>query len=236
MRRYWIMNTPTFEEIIHQDIDFIRRCYDSPDNLNCNSCAKSVCVSLVSVADFPSDYGHFKILAFVNSKDNKEHIMVVKGEIGDGVNILTRIHSKCLTGDSLGSKRCDCGPQLHTSMKMIETEGRGILLYHQEEGRGIGLVNKLRAYALQDYGVDTLDANVLLGFKPDQRSYEIPAEMLKKIGVKSVRLLTNNPDKMVLGEYGVKINKRIPLEIPPHEFDAHYLKTKREKFGHYLHV
>ena len=162
--------------------------------------------------------------------------MLIKGDIEGQENVLTRIHSKCLTGDSLGSKRCDCGPQLHTAMKLIENEGRGILLYHQEEGRGIGLVNKLRAYALQDYGADTVEANVLLGFEPDQRNYEIPAEMLKKIGVKSIRLLTNNPDKMVLGEYGIKISERVPLEIPPHQFDAFYLKTKQEKFGHYLHI
>ncbi len=231
-----MLKIPTFDEIINQDINFIRQCYDSPQSLGCEACTKSICVSLVSVADFPSDYGQFKILAFVNSRDNKEHIMVVKGEIEDGKNILTRIHSKCLTGDSLGSKRCDCGPQLHTSLQLIEKEGRGILLYHQEEGRGIGLVNKLRAYALQDYGVDTLDANVLLGFKPDERNYEIPAEMLKKIGVKSVRLLTNNPEKMVLGDYGIEITERIPLEIPPHQYDVNYLKTKQEKFGHYLHI
>lgn len=227
---------PTFDEIINQDLDFIRKCYESPTNLACETCNKSVCVSLISVADFPSEYGQFKILAFINSKDRKEHIMIIKGDIGDGENILTRIHSKCLTGDSLGSKRCDCGPQLHSSLQLIEKEGRGILLYHQEEGRGIGLVNKLRAYALQDYGVDTLEANVLLGFKPDQRNYEIPAEMLKKIGVKSVRLLTNNPEKMVLGDYGLKITERVPLEIPPQQFDAYYLKTKQEKFGHYLHI
>ena len=231
-----MVKIPTFDEIINQDINFIRQCYDSPHSLECEACDKSICVSLVSVADFPSEYGQFKILAFVNSRDNKEHIMVVKGDIEDGENILTRIHSKCLTGDSLGSKRCDCGSQLHTSLQLIEKEGRGILLYHQEEGRGIGLVNKLRAYALQDYGVDTLDANVLLGFKPDERNYEIPAEMLKKIGVKSVRLLTNNPKKMVLGDYGIEIKERVPLEIPPHQYDAYYLKTKQEKFGHYLHI
>ena len=231
-----MVKIPTFDEIINQDINFIRQCYDSPQSLDCKTCNKSICVSLVSVADFPSEYGQFKILAFVNSRDNKEHIMVVKGDIEDGENILTRIHSKCLTGDSLGSRRCDCGPQLHTSLQLIEKEGRGILLYHQEEGRGIGLVNKLRAYALQDYGVDTLDANVLLGFKPDERNYEIPAEMLKKIGVKSVRLLTNNPEKMVIGDYGIEITERVPLEIPPHQYDVKYLKTKQEKFGHYLHI
>ena len=176
-----------------QDIESLRDC---PNDLDCDGCPEDACVKVVSVADFPSEYGHFSIIGFVNNKDAKDHTIVLKGDIGDGEAILTRIHSSCLTGDALGSRRCDCGPQLHEALEIIEKEGRGILLYHMEEGRGIGLLNKLRAYALQDHGLDTVDANTILGFRPDERDYQIPAEMLKKIGVKSVRLMTNNPDKV----------------------------------------
>ncbi len=228
------MDVPSIEQIIREDIEFLRHC---PGRDNCAACEESTCVMVAAVADFPTAYGHFSIVGFVNNKDGKDHIMIVKGDIGDGENILLRVHSACLTGDALGSMRCDCGPQLHHALERIEQEGRGIVLYHQAEGRGIGLVNKLRAYALQDAGYDTYDANVMLGFPPDARNYEIPAEMLKKIGVKSVRLLTNNPEKVAeLEQYGIKVTERVPHELPPHLHNREYLKTKKERFGHLLEL
>jgi GTP cyclohydrolase II len=226
------MRVPEVSEIIGQDLEAMRACgkLDS-----CADCGSEVCVKLVSVADFPSEFGRFRIIGFVNNKDGKDHIVVLKGEIGDGKDVLTRIHSACLTGDSLGSMRCDCGPQLHAALAAIEKEGRGIVLYHQAEGRGIGLVNKLRAYALQDKGYDTLDANVALGFAPDERDYRIPAEMLKRLGVTSVRLMTNNPEKVgELEKYGIAVSERVQHELPVQAFDRGYLETKRERFGHLL--
>jgi len=228
------MKIPEIEEIIAQDMNDLRAC---PKGLKCAECAADVCVKLVSVAEFPSQYGTFRIIGFVNNKDGKDHIVILKGEVGDGRDVLTRIHSACLTGDSLGSLRCDCGPQLHHALQLIEKEGRGIVLYHQEEGRGIGLVNKLRAYALQDKGYDTWEANVALGFGADERNYQIPAEMLRKLGVVSVRLLTNNPDKVEsIEKYGIKVSERVQHELPPHEHDQHYMATKKERFGHLLHL
>ena len=228
------MRFPSVEEVIAQDIESLRLC---PESLACSDCDQDVCVKVVSVADFPSEFGHFRIVGFVNNKDGKDHVVVLKGEIGDGENVLTRVHSACLTGDSLGSRRCDCGPQLREALRAIEREGRGIVLYHQEEGRGIGLVNKLRAYALQDSGYDTIDANVALGFAADERDYLIPAEMLKKLGVKSVRLLTNNPEKVGdLERYGIKVVERVPHQLPVHEHDRSYLLTKRQRFGHWLEI
>lgn len=225
---------PKFEEIISQDIESLRKC---PNRLDCDGCPDDICVKIVSVAEFPSDYGTFRIIGFVNNKDDKDHTIVLKGEIGDGEDILTRIHSSCLTGDALGSRRCDCGPQLHESLRLIEGEGRGIVLYHMEEGRGIGLVNKLRAYALQDHGLDTVDANTVLGFMPDERDYRVPAEMLKKAGVKSVRLMTNNPDKVEqLERYGIRVTERVHHELPSQEHDSRYMKTKKERFGHILNI
>lgn len=228
------MKIPTIEEIIRQDHQSLRNC---PLENSCSICANDLCVRLVSVADFPSQFGHFRILGFVNNKDGKDHIVILKGDIGDGHDLLVRIHSACLTGDSLGSLRCDCGPQLHHALERIEKEGRGLVLYHQEEGRGIGLVNKLRAYALQDQGYDTWEANVALGFGADERDYRIPAEMLRRIGVQSVRLLTNNPEKVEsLHKYGIVISERVQHELPPHNHDEQYLRTKKEKFGHFLHL
>lgn len=228
------MKSPDFDEIIAQDIDYLRNC---PQGLDCGGCTDDVCVKVISVSDFPSEYGLFRIIGFVNNRDTKDHAIVLKGEIGDGENILTRIHSSCLTGDALGSMRCDCGPQLHEAMKIIENEGRGILLYHMEEGRGIGLLNKLRAYALQDHGLDTVDANTALGFRPDERDYRVPAEMLKKIGVTSVRLMTNNPDKVAQMEaYGIRVSERVHHELPPQIHDRKYMETKKERFGHILNL
>lgn len=228
------MRIPTIEEIMAQDIDSLRKC---PSGLACSECSEGLCVKLVSVADFPSQYGHFRIIGFVNNKDGKDHIVILKGDIGDGHDMLVRIHSACLTGDSLGSLRCDCGPQLHHALQRIEAEGRGLVLYHQEEGRGIGLVNKLRAYALQDKGFDTWDANIALGFGADERDYRIPAEMLRKLGVKSVRLMTNNPEKVHdIAKHGVVVQERVQHELPPHAHDHVYLQTKKERFGHFLHL
>ncbi len=228
------MNKPTIEEIIAQDLEELRRC---PRKLDCAACDKDTCVVVVSVADFPTAYGKFSIIGFVNNRDRKDHIVILKGEVGDGENILTRVHSACLTGDALGSLRCDCGPQLHRALELIEKEGRGAVLYHQEEGRGIGLVNKIRAYALQDGGYDTLDANVALGFLADGRNYRVAAEMLKKIGIKSIRMLTNNPEKVSEMEAnGIRVSERVNHELPTHEHDRAYLETKKERFGHLLNL
>lgn len=228
------MNIPDIEAIIHQDVEFLRHC---PGRDHCEACEESVCVMVAAVADFPTAYGHFSIIGFVNNRDGKDHIMILKGDIGDGENILLRVHSACLTGDALGSLRCDCGPQLHHALERIEKEGRGVVLYHQAEGRGIGLVNKLRAYALQDAGYDTWDANVALGFPPDARDYAIPAAMLAKVGVRSVRLMTNNPEKVAeLERYGIRVTERVPHELPPHLHNREYLQTKKERFGHFLEL
>lgn len=228
------MIIPTVEEIIAQDMEFLRKC---PRALDCASCSEETCVMVASVADFPTEYGHFTIIGFVNNRDRKDHIVILKGEIGEGEDMLVRVHSACLTGDALGSMRCDCGPQLHHALGLIEAEGRGLVLYHQEEGRGIGLVNKLRAYALQDSGYDTWDANIALGFGADDRDYRIPAEMLKKLGIRSVRLLTNNPGKVeAMEKYGVSVTERVQHELPPHEHNHDYLETKKERFGHFLEL
>jgi 3,4-dihydroxy 2-butanone 4-phosphate synthase/GTP cyclohydrolase II len=222
------------DQIVNTDKQFMKRC---PPALSCADCGDSLCVKLVAVADFPSDYGHFRILGFVNNKDGKDHTIVLKGDIGDGENLLCRIHSACLTGDALGSRRCDCGDQLHAALAAIEREGRGVVLYHQAEGRGIGLTNKLRAYVLQDQGQDTMEANTSLGFQPDERDYQIPGEMLKKIGVKSVRLLTNNPEKIAhLATMGLRILERVPLQPSTHGDNERYLRTKKDRFGHWLYL
>jgi 3,4-dihydroxy 2-butanone 4-phosphate synthase/GTP cyclohydrolase II len=221
------------EGIIQRDVQSLRNC--APD-VTCDGCSDKLCVKMVAAADFPTDYGNFRILGFVNNKDGKDHTIVLKGEVGDGENLLCRIHSACLTGDAFGSRRCDCGDQLHAALMAIEREGRGLILYQQAEGRGIGLTNKLRAYVLQDRGLDTLEANESLGFLADERNYVVPVEMLKKIGVKSVRLLTNNPEKVEkLAELGIQIVERVPLQPSTHKDNERYLKTKKDRFGHWLY-
>ena len=192
-------------------------------------------VERVADVHLPTKYGDFKALGYVNRLNGEHHVALVKGQIGDGRNVLVRVHSECLTGDTFGSLRCDCGQQLACAMTQIEKEGRGILLYMRQEGRGIGLINKLRAYALQEQGMDTLDANIALGFKGDEREYYIGAQILKDLGVRTMRLLTNNPDKVYqLSDFGLDIIERVPIQMEATQYDLSYLRTKAERMGHLL--
>ena len=196
--------------------------------------------SLIEVgneADMPTRYGHFRLIPFRQTATGLEHMALIKGEWNEDEPILVRVHSSCATGDILGSKRCDFVEQLHKAMEMIEKEGKGVIIYMQQEGRGIGLMNKIAAYKLQEEGMDTVDANIHLGFKPDERDYGCGAQMLRHLGVHKMRLMTNNPTKRVgLEAYGLEIVENVPIEVSPNEYDYRYLKTKKERMGHELHL
>ena len=192
-------------------------------------------VDRVTVTELPTKYGSFRAYGYVNRLNGEHHVALVKGEVGKGTDVLCRVHSECLTGDTFGSLRCDCGQQFAAAMTQIEEEGRGVLLYMRQEGRGIGLINKLRAYELQEQRMDTLEANLALGFAGDQREYYVGAQILRDLGVKSMRLLTNNPDKVYqLSEFGIEIAKRVPIQMEATKHDIRYLRTKQERMGHIL--
>jgi 3,4-dihydroxy 2-butanone 4-phosphate synthase/GTP cyclohydrolase II len=192
-------------------------------------------VRRVAAAELPTEHGEFRAIAFESPLDHETHVALVKGEIGDGQNVMVRVHSRCLTGDVFHSLRCDCGPQLDAAMERIDREGRGVILYLNQEGRGIGLANKIRAYELQEQGLDTVEANERLGFKADQRDYGIGVQILKDLGVRTMRLLSNNPRKLVgLEGYGLSVAEWLPLEIPASAHTERYLRTKKEKLGHKL--
>lgn len=204
-------------------------------NNNCPWTDRVITVEKVAVANLPTEAGDFNIAGYRSLNSSEEFVVLFKGEMDPEVPTLVRIHSQCLTGDVFGSIKCDCGPQLHKAMEMIETEGRGAIVYQQQEGRGIGILNKIRAYALQDQGADTVEANEQLGFAVDARTYQQCAEILFDLGLCQVRVMSNNPDKLkALEAAGLRIVERIPIEIKGEKAAAHYLRTKKEKLGHLL--
>ncbi len=218
------LSRPEIEELIEKNMEHY-----------CDGLEPGTCIKIVAVANLPSRFGDFQIVAFYNDMDEKDHIALVHGDVCGKENVAVRIHSECLTGDAFGSLRCDCRDQLMESMKAIGKLESGIVLYLRQEGRGIGLLNKLKAYQLQDFGYDTVEANVALGFQDDERDYAIAAHLLKSLDVISIRLMTNNPKKIAgLKRYGIDISGRIPLIIPPNKHNKKHLETKRVKSGHLL--
>jgi GTP cyclohydrolase II len=214
----------------------IKELLDENRYHDCGGVGKDkVCVRIAAIAELPSRFGRFQVVAFWNNRDGKEHAAFVHGDITGMENVPVRLHSECLTGDAIGSLRCDCRDQLESALSAIGKMDNGILLYLRQEGRGIGFLNKIRAYGLQDHGLDTVEANIALGFRDDERDYSVAAHMLMSLKVKSVRLMTNNPKKIGgLVSLGVNVTDRIPLVIPPNQYNRFYLETKREKSGHML--
>ncbi|MDX9992951.1 MAG: GTP cyclohydrolase II [Anaerolineales bacterium] len=214
----------------------IQELLDNDREHECDGCGENhICVSIASIAELPTRFGDFHIVAFYNNKDGKEHAAIVKGDITDAEDVPVRIHSECLTGDALGSLRCDCRDQLEAALTAIGKMEKGMVLYLRQEGRGIGFINKIRAYGLQDYGMDTVEANLALGFRDDERDYEVAAHMLMSLQVKSIQLMTNNPKKMNdMTKYGIKVSGRIPHILPPNAHNEFYLRTKAEKSGHLI--
>jgi GTP cyclohydrolase II len=194
-----------------------------------------VCVRIVGVAQLPSRFGDFQIVAFWNSRDQKDHVAMVHGDVVGQSDVITRLHSECLTGDVMGSLRCDCRDQLESALQRVATSARGVVLYMRQEGRGIGLANKIRAYALQDQGMDTVEANLALGFRDDERDYAVAAHMIHSLGMASIQLMTNNPSKVSqLEQYQVKVSTRLPHVLPPNPHNRFYLETKARRSGHYI--
>jgi GTP cyclohydrolase II len=220
-----LTDVPRLEDLVARDRDH-----------DCDGFGEQkICVKVEAVAELPTRFGHFRIVAFCNNRDGKEHVALVHGDILGASDVLSRLHSECLTGDALGSLRCDCRDQLSFALQRIASERCGVLLYLRQEGRGIGLLNKLRAYQLQDHGFDTVDANLALGFRDDERDYAVAAHMLASLTIRSVRLLTNNPRKVdELCRYGIRVNARVPHVIPANEHNRFYLETKANRSGHFI--
>ena len=216
----------------------VKQLLDDARTHTCSGVGREhVCVRIAAIADLPTRFGRFQVVGFYNNLDDKDHVAIVKGDVVDSSDVLVRVHSECLTGDALGSLRCDCRDQLTSSLEAIEKAGRGAVLYLRQEGRGIGLTNKLRAYGLQDHGLDTVDANIALGFRDDERDYAIAAHMLSSLRIKSIGLMTNNPRKVEdLTKHGVVVSKRVPLVIPTNEFNRDYIATKALRSRHLIDV